>query len=352
MAEEDAFERVLQALSARDWSAEAARHERVGPLLHRAIGGTAHRGDYVACAARNVELFDGLDEIAQALFDAGVRPVLLKGGDLATRLYPTMALRPMSDLDLWVSPEEIAPAESALASLGLAAFCPEMTPGLSRRIRHARLYVRGKSALAVDLHWSLVGHANDRRAPSLAWFESRAVASEAGPWRVLDETASLLYLAAHAKLQHWDERAPLVWLVDFYLASHQNVDWDALLAAAERFAWNDALAAIALETKERLGLVLPGPLERFVDATPRALAPVPPTFRGGPERALKELSDLDWWGRGTLVFSYLFPSRDYLRFRYRARARWPWPLLYLARWASLVASGVSLATRRRRSVRS
>lgn len=258
----------------------------------------------------------------------------------------------MSDLDLWVAPEEAEATASALEALGLVPFCPEMTSGLNRRIRHARLYVRPGAVLAVDVHWSLVGHASDRRAPSLEWFRGRVVERGTTPLPVLDDTAGLLYLAAHAKLQHWDERAPLLWMVDFFLASHRDVEWEPLFAAAERFRWSAALAAMAREAEERLEIALPDTLRSFAFAQPLAPAAAPPDRRGGPERAVKELFDLDWRGRVALVRSYLFPSRDYLRFKYRPRASWTWPLLYPARWAGLFASAASLAAKRWRAVRS
>jgi hypothetical protein len=335
------MDRLLAALHSLSLDPETAVAERVAPLLYHAEKAPELRKAYYESAARNLLLFEALDELTSALAARGVRPVLLKGADFARRLYPNAALRPMSDLDLWISAAEVPPAERALASLGYRPGAPEMSPGLARAIRHARLYVGGaRRDVAIDLHWSLVGHDTDRRAPALDWFQVRARDSR------LDATASLLYIAAHMKLQHYDERLPLIWLSDFYLLSLlPEVDWDALFAAARDFRWETALAATAAEVSSRLGLELPAPLA----ARARAVSMAIPEHKGGPERAWNELSTLSIRGRAALLRAYLLPTPSYVRFRYRPRPAWTWPLCYPLRWARLLSSAVSLALRPHRT---
>jgi hypothetical protein len=320
------MERLLAALQSLSLDSKTAAAERVAPLLYfGAPEGAAPflRKAYYESAARNLLLLDALDELTAALASRGVRPVLLKGADFATGLYPSAALRPMSDLDLWVAPEEVTLAESALARLGYRPGAPDMTPGLTRAIRHARLYVGGaRNEVAIDLHWSLVGHDTDRRAPSLDWFRGRVVESR------LDATASLLYLAAHMKLQHYDERAPLIWLSDFYLLSQRSeVDWQVLFDAARSFRWEAALAATAAEVQARLGIELPSPLAAYA----RAVSMAVPDQKGGPEHAWNELATLSVRGRAALLKAYVFPSPAYVRFRYRPQPAWTWPLCYPVR---------------------
>ena len=338
------MEPLLAALRGLALDSETATAERVAPLLYfgsRGAGSPALRRVYYESAARNVLLFDALDELTAALASRGVRPVLLKGADFATSLYPSAALRPMSDLDLWVAPEEVTLAESALASLGYRPGAPDMTPGLTRAIRHARLYVsEARDDIAIDLHWSLVGHDTDRRAPSLDWFRSRTRHSR------LDPTASLLYLAAHMKLQHYDERIPLIWLSDFYLLSQRpEMEWEALFTAARSFRWETGLAATAAEVSARLGLELSPPLAAYARTTPMAI----PEHKGGPERAWNELVALYFGGRAALVKAFFFPCPSYVRFRYRPRPGWTWPLCYPKRWAQTLLSAASLAVKPRRS---
>jgi hypothetical protein len=336
------MERLLAALGNLSLTPERAATERVAPLLY--FGGPetaspALRKSYYDSAARNLLLFEALDEILKAFTSCGLRPVLLKGADFARRLYPNPALRPMSDLDLWVAPDEVTGAESVLQALGYRSWAPDMSPGLSRAIRHARLYVGGaRNDIAVDLHWSLVRHDAAITAPYLDWFRSRVVDGR------LDPMASLLYLAAHMKLQHHDESPTLLWLSDFYLLSTlPEVDSRALFDAAESFGWEGALAATVYEVQSRLGIELPAALSAYA-------RPMPPPHRlPGAEHAWNEFRTLSLRGRSALLKALLFPSPDYVRFRYRPRARWSWPLYYPVRWARILAGAASLALRPRMS---
>jgi hypothetical protein len=148
------------------------------------------------------------------------------------------------------------------------------------------------------------------------------------------------------KLQHYDERARLIWLCDFYLLSQRpEIDWPELLVAARRFGWEAALAATAAETSDRLGLALPEPLE----SRARAVAMAVPSRIGGPQRAWNELSTLPFRGRAALLRAYFLPSPSYVRFRYRTRSRFTWPLFYIVRWASLTLGALSMAVRPRRA---
>jgi Uncharacterised nucleotidyltransferase len=342
------LERLLPALASLDLDEDQALAEQVAPLLYYASPRTARpsfRRAYYETAARNVVLLDALEEVTSRLGATGVRPIVLKGADLATSLYPNIALRPMSDVDLWIAPGEVGAAEETLRSLGYRPGCPEMTPGLARSVKHARLYVAGVGdSIAVDLHWSLVGHDQDRRAPEPSWFREHAQ----GMGMRLDATAHLLYLAAHMKLQHYDEAPSLLWLCDFYLLAHQKgVRWDDLLDRARSFGWTRALSATAAEVEDRLGLDLPEPLAALAtEAEPARCEP--PNRKGGPERAWNELSTLDWRGRAALIRAYVAPSPSYIRFRYRPRPAWIWPLYYPLRWASLLGALGALALPKRR----
>ncbi len=338
------MERLLAALRKLDLDPQTAETERVAPLLYFAAPeGTSPilRKAYYESAARNVLLLDALDEVSLAFASRGVRPIFLKGADFARNLYSMAALRPMGDLDVWVAPEELARAETVLASLGYRPAIPEMSKGINRAVRHARLYVAGvRGDVALDLHWSLVGHATDRRVPSLEWFRRRTVGDR------LEATASLLYLAAHMKLQHYDERPLLIWLADFYLlAQEPEVDWQALSDAARAFQWETALCATAAEVEARLGLELPPALKAFARASTMPI----PERKGHPEHAWAELRALPFVGRAALARAILFPSPSYVRFRYRPRPSWTWPLFYPVRWAHVVHGALSLALKGHRS---
>ena len=302
---------------------------------------------YYDSAGRNVELLSALSEVASVLGKHDIACIAFKGADLAKRLYPNVALRPMGDVDVYVSTQDADRAEEVLAKLGYRPWSPDMTPGLSRRIRHARLYVGGpQGAMSIDLHWSLIGHGEDARAPERDWID-RHTRRSGEPWQCLSETAHLLYLAAHMKLQHYDEEIPLLWLLDFHgLATSGDIDWDELFDDGARFGWTDAVRACAFDARERLGATLPPPLERVAAATGATLHRKGARYE--PERVWNEFRTLPWSGRLALARACALPSPSYVRFRYaptRFLPTWAWPLGYLKRWCMMFSKAFILVAR-------
>ena len=341
---------------------ERALNERIAPLLYyelherwpscvpeAARSGLRHA--YYRSAAHNLEHLDTLASAARALASEGIRSVAFKGAVLAERLYESLGERPMGDVDLYVSPTEAERAEQTLERAGFRPWCPDMTYGLSRRIRHARLYVGGANdAQSLDLHWSLVGHADDRRAPERDWVESNVEDVPARSYSRLNDSAHLLYAAAHMKLQHYDEAIPLLWLVDLYqLAWRVSLESDAWRNDAERMGWDGALRAALRDVRSELDVDLPDELQAF--ASERRTASVlsesdglhQPDARTRPERVWNELRTMSWRSKLSLARALVLPSPDYLRFRYRPQPTWTWPLCYFRRWWDIARNVIGVA---------
>ena len=104
---------------------ELARRERVGPLLYDAVRKkhllpaeveTALRQSYYLTAACNLRLFAALDQALRALAARGIEVIVLKGAALAQTVYPSVALRPMGDLDVLVRPASVPAARTVTFS--------------------------------------------------------------------------------------------------------------------------------------------------------------------------------------------------------------------------------------------
>jgi hypothetical protein len=91
-------------------------------------------------------------EVVRALRGKGVEPVLLKGPALGRLLHPGAGLRPYSDIDLMVAPDDLARTEATLDELGYAPDPPPLPPEPPRR--HATSW-RQPGRTAVDLHQCL-----------------------------------------------------------------------------------------------------------------------------------------------------------------------------------------------------
>lgn len=134
------FETQLAALL-RDFSGwqslpRQAELHGMGPLLWHHLQGAdipestrrTLRGLYLRDRALNHVRAKTLLELLDLLGQGGIRPLVLKGLALAWQAYPDPALRPVSDIDLFLAKEELLPAVEIMRQAG---YCFEDLPASS-----------------------------------------------------------------------------------------------------------------------------------------------------------------------------------------------------------------------------
>ena len=266
---------------------------------------------------------------AARLAEAGVVPTVLKGMHTAHAYFPEPGTRPVSDVDLLVSPAELPAAEAALRQAGYEPgpvqrrpYKRDWVPAGAGRAPRSLALTHADDPFSLDVHTSLdrnfFGVATVRldRVPTAS-----AAAWEAAPHvRVPGQPLLALLLATHAS--EGFHGLTLVRLVELVRVFRRDTEtgalaWDELVRAARtagalRFAWP------ALELAERLAPgTVPGPtLARFAaEATPamrRVLA------RSTPATAQR----LD---RLSLEERWMWAGTPWERARRLAHAVWPAP---------------------------
>lgn len=412
-----------------------AQHEGVAPLLARSLDSTGWppeaptfirehlRAAYYKTGANNLIAYKELARVLESLnggiahahsqstndedgashnpqsaihiFEEGSLPIqaiVLKGAALAATLYPSIALRPFTDLDILVPRDRLTEAVTALKSLGYTDITRELLPGLNRLLGHA-VALAGSHArfsgsrlrgavFPIEVHWNLVGGDSHWYTPSLAWFWEQAQEARLLNCRalVLSPTAHLLYLAAHLMLQHGGARARLIWFYDLDLLIRQDgqaIEWDSLVKCAGQFHWDPALAAALNGARERFQSPVPDAVLAELSSRRRIGKATRHTGSDGnknetdsraawrSERLVRRrsapvqtratstwaaFSSLDNRTRFKLALGYFFPTPSYVRSRYRPRPTWLWPLSYPYRWLDIAVEGfttlVKLAVQR------
>lgn len=210
--------------------AESARHDATGVTAgtdqqsfpdYASIGMPESTSDGTLFAAGVMLAHDALaGEVCDALGEAGVRALLLKGSSTVGWLYGNRSARYSMDVDLLVAPGDVPAAERALTA---RTFSP--LEG-AREERHARAWVRSEPRAAVDLHRSLVGVGV---APDEAWriLSTRTESTADGRVEMLASPARLVLLALHAAQHGLDGGQPLA-------------DLERALAVAPTPLWDDA----------------------------------------------------------------------------------------------------------------
>lgn len=206
-------------------------------------------------------------EMVATLAAAGVEAVLIKGVALATTVYPAPWCRAQSDIDLWVQPEQLPAAVTALTALGYRAAAKEDRP------LPLQLLIGGEQKMAdgrwggamVELQWPPIRGEWVRYTTTVdhaaIWARRRMVQIKEQPVATMAPEDVLIHLCIHLAINHHFGVFWLRALLDIHLlAQAQPLDWAAIAERAR--LWRVATAVwVVLDLAHRLlGTPLPADL--------------------------------------------------------------------------------------------
>lgn len=307
------------------------------------VRGELHAIVYEA-TGHNLKLFTALASILVTL--EPITPVIvLKGMALSEEFYHGATLRPSSDIDILVDKTALSAVQAALAQLGYDPI-PSLAPELITELDpHLHLSGGPGDDVQLEVHWTLMSGSADWRAAPVQWFWEQQQAWQppksylqsggmADYAKRLNDTASLLYQAAHLVLRHGHDPARLIWIYDLHLlVSQGQIDWDLLVQQARVLGWEAALALALDEAQRYFGTHLPETvlpqLRRPLDSR---------VYYRGPEATYVPMSSWDMLKslRVTTQLRMLvrlaLPHPAYLRASYGSSWGLWWPLAYPYRW--------------------
>ena len=230
-----------------DWDRLLALANRHGvmPLLYRSISQNCPQAvpqewlrrlmlQYMQNAARNMKMTGELLRILDALKEAGIKTVPLKGPVLAQQVYGDVALRQFSDLDIMVAPVDVEKALGIIQARGYKCehdLSSSKRRSLQKTVHHHHL-LNQKSGIVVELHWTI--------APSYYGLKADAVRILNGACHVsimekIVPCASaedmLVLLCQHGTKHTWDR---LSWICDVAgLLQSGSIGWDEVKGRSE-----------------------------------------------------------------------------------------------------------------------
>ena len=204
-----------------------------------------------------------LTEIVREAGQGGLELVLLKGAALGHLVYAQPVLRPKSDLDLWVRPDQLAEASGLLAGLG---FRPRLDPadvaGTKKHLPQTKLQIDGQEVV-VELHHSImppgsmgIAAVNQSGCTTLDFELDRDGLSAS----TLSPDQMLRHLCHHL-CEHAIFRVRLIWMLDIVLWAERyadRIDWEGL-AQRDPLTLNTlsllhGLWPLSAKLQERLGI--------------------------------------------------------------------------------------------------
>lgn len=333
----------------------AARFHGVLPLLDRRFAESSDGWpDEIVHACRRSALYEAMLDLArraelswvlEALYEAGIPPLVLKGSALAYTHYANPALRPRSDTDVLIPPDARGRASQVLRDLG---YMPGggMTGAL---VSYQSTWSRQDGVGAthhLDIHWRI--NNSQILAKLLSYTECEASSIEVpalgryarGLGSVLAALFACMHRAGHRNAPVYvdgivyDALDRLIWLYDIHLlcSGMSEREMADLVARAEEKRLR-AICLDALESANRYFAtpILPTHMQRL--ARPGPKEPSAFYLYAGPARQM--LGDLfaieSMAGRIRWLGEVAFPSREYMRRGYADSPNAWLPVLYARR---------------------
>ena len=173
------------------------------------------------------------DRVLSRLEEAGLVPLILKGGALRHTVYKEPAERSLGDLDLVVPLDQLEPAETILMSLGYQSIWAAEVIEAYRRY-HFHLGFRHQNGFLVELHWALSRRGSfDLDTQTVFSRAQTTQRANCPPLRLPSAEDILMHMATQNDEDAFGRLRRLVDL-DRIVASTPELDWAYLREAAQR----------------------------------------------------------------------------------------------------------------------
>ncbi len=174
----------------------------------------------------NLNLTHALKAVLHRLHQKNIQVVLLQGIDLLQQVYGDLGLRPMTDIDLWVLPEDHPGFIEIMKG-----------EGFKRDPVYPNTFRKGATIFDIHTHilWADRIPARKliiRNGEEALYRKTRIIKIEGQSARCLDPYDQVLYLSLHV-LKHYVNR--LIWLVDIksLLVPWDQADWAGFMNRAK-----------------------------------------------------------------------------------------------------------------------
>lgn len=333
----------------------AAREHAVAPMLYWRLHSAGFdlktqewydlRRLYTQQVYRYLQRKSAYKTLETAFHAAHIPTIWLKGFALAHSVYPNPALRPMADMDVLV-PFSNKEQALALALQHGYVIVPLQSP--ARQIIWHHYQLRGPVIL--EMHYRLLSaRSKSLRSAQLTWFwsQTQLLRCSGISFHAFTPEAEILYLSAHAILQHGETEFLLQRYLDLHLLIQQTpaLDWNLIVEQAIQLCCTYPTQRALTITRDYFHSPIPDAvLDALEQRRPREEGSVY-TLQIQPDSTLLEstlelmraMSGREKWG---WFWGILFPTAAYISFRYRPRAAWQLPFYYPYRWLSIASDSL------------
>lgn len=182
---------------------------------------------YLMNAARNTFFYHELARALEALHQAHIPVIVLKGAFLAERVYPTIAARHMGDIDLLVRDDDLTKVDGLLISLG---FHRQFLRLETSAEAHALPYKDVQTGLVIEVHWTLLDARHGMQVDiEQLWQRAQPAVIAQKPALEITPEDQILHLCIHAAIHAFEMGLRPLCDLDRTIRHYQNsIDWGTL----------------------------------------------------------------------------------------------------------------------------
>lgn len=308
------------------------RYQTMWPALAKRL-----QGDMYSAVAEAGMCQVKLEAIGPALAARGLQPALLKGAALALAVYPAMAQRTMSDIDVLLPDEMMATAVEVMGALGYRQYEKGERPLALQEMARGEIQFYDPYGRLVELHWS----------PFAGWWVQRTTAIDDAaiwqrvellrpPFQQLDPEDTVIHVAVHLAINHHFCVSAIRGLLDIaFTAQKRPVDWAVVAARSREWRVNVAVYVVLELAAQLVGVsgmeaalarLRPSRLRRWFIrrlVTPQGVLVRRDLSRGLYRYLLLLLLTDRLRDMARIVWRTLWPEREWLAARYgRSVSNW------------------------------
>lgn len=194
---------------------------------------------------KNMSMLGELKEILGRFKDEGIPFIMLKGVALAEHIYPSIAMRGMSDIDILVKKDSLQKVDSCLSSFG----CFPRDSSVARAVNNPVGYLasldyrRDMASLSIHIHWHLVNTSvpaymfASQIDMDRIWKMSVSAMIADVESLILSPSHLIIYLCEHAlRIGHSFDRLILIYDIFQSIKTYEkSVDWDFIIRESKDF---------------------------------------------------------------------------------------------------------------------
>lgn len=195
--------------------------------------------------ARNIVAFNELDKILESFNRKNIRVILLKGTHLLKFVYPSIGLRPIADLDLFIDRDNFVLANKILTEMGykiqanLKNINPDFNEIYRENFQKAINYGSVNHRHHIDLHYKIFNQFEGLNLDEYMagiWERTEEVKIGSHIARIMKPDDLILHLSHHYVYKH--DFDILKYFIDLHLIidKYQNsIDWDVLFNISKKY---------------------------------------------------------------------------------------------------------------------